>query len=99
MRRARHWPAEPLCVATLDLFSGLYGSEAGNLALKCLAVGGVYVGGGIAPKLLPVLTRGGFMQGFADKGRFGELMRGIEVRVSLDPEAPLIGASRYALRL
>lgn len=90
---------DPLCVATLDLFAALYGSEAGNLALKCLAAGGVFVGGGIAPKLLPVLRRGPFMQGFTDKGRFGDFLRGLEVRVALDPEAPLIGAARYALRI
>ena len=90
---------DPLCVATLQLFSALYGSEAGNLALKCLAVGGVFVGGGIAPKVLPVLRDGSFLRGFTDKGRFTELMKGIEVSVALNPAAALIGAAYAALHL
>ena len=90
---------DPLCVATLQLFSALYGSEAGNLALKCLAVGGVFVGGGIAPKVLPVLQDGSFLRGFTDKGRFTDLMKGIEVSVALNPAAALIGAAYAALHL
>jgi len=90
---------DPLCVATLQLFSALYGSEAGNLALKCLAVGGVFVGGGIAPKVLPVLQDGSFLRGFTDKGRFTDLMKGIEVSVALNPAAALIGAAYSALHL
>lgn len=88
-----------LCVAALELFASIYGAEAGNLALKCLAVGGVFVGGGIAPKILPVLQRGGFMQAFTDKGRFADLLRSLEVRVALNPRAPLLGAAYYAQRL
>jgi len=88
-----------LSTATMDLFSTIYGAEAGNLALKCMAVGGVFVGGGIAPKLLPALQRGGFMRGFTAKGRFKGLMEGLEVKVALNPEAPLLGAAHYALRL
>src|SRR5262249_12838232 len=88
---------DPLCVATLHPFSALYGSEAGNLALKCLAVGGVFVGGGIAPKILPILQAGSFLQGFTDKGRFTELMNSIEVSVALNPGAALIGAAHAAL--
>ena len=90
---------DPLCAATLGMIADLYGSEAGNLALKCLAIGGIFVGGGIAPKLLSVLKGGGFMRALCDKGRFSNLLRGLEVRVSLDPEAPLIGAARFALTL
>jgi glucokinase len=90
---------QPLCVATLQLFSTLYGAEAGNLALKCVATGGVFVGGGIAPKILPVLRDGSFLRGFTDKGRFSELLKSIEVSVALNPAAPLIGAAHYALRL
>jgi glucokinase len=90
---------DPLCVATLQLFSTLYGAEAGNLALKCLATGGVFVGGGIAPKILPVLQDGSFLRGFTDKGRFTEFMRSIGVSVALNPAAALIGAAHYALRL
>lgn len=90
---------DPLCVATLELFASIYGAEAGNVALQCLAVGGVFVGGGIAPKLLPVLQKGGFMRSFTDKGRFADLMKGMRVSVALNPRAPLIGAAHYALRL
>jgi glucokinase len=89
----------PLCVETLDLFSAAYGAEAGNMALRCLAIGGVFVGGGIAPKLLPALRRGRFMEAFTAKGRFADLLRSIPVNVALDPRAPLLGAARYALRL
>ena len=88
---------DPLCVATLQMFSTLYGSEAGNLALKCLAVGGVLVGGGIAPKILPVLRDGSFLRGFTDKGRFTDFMKSLEVSVSLNQEAALLGAAYYAL--
>jgi glucokinase len=90
---------DPLCVATLELFSTLYGAEAGNLALKCVATGGVFVGGGIAPKMLKVLQDGSFLRGFTDKGRFSGLMKSIEVSVALNPAAPLIGAAHYALQL
>ncbi|MBI3779783.1 MAG: glucokinase [candidate division NC10 bacterium] len=89
----------PLCTRALDLFCSIYGAEAGNLALKALAVGGVYVGGGIAPKILPKLQDGTFIHAFTDKGRFAELMLTIEVNVALNPRAPLIGAANYALRL
>ncbi|MBI3083031.1 MAG: glucokinase, partial [Candidatus Omnitrophica bacterium] len=63
-----------LCVQALKLFTSIYGAEAGNLALKYLARGGVYLGGGIAPKMLPLLQDGTFMQVFADKGRLSELL-------------------------
>jgi glucokinase len=89
--------ADPLCVATLQMFSTLYGSEAGNMALKCLAVGGVFVGGGIAPKILRILQDGSFLRGFKDKGRFTDFMKSLEVSVSLNPEAALLGAAYYAL--
>jgi glucokinase len=90
--------ADPLCVATLQMFCRIYGAEAGNLALKCLALGGVYVGGGIAPKMLPALQKGDFLAGFVDKGRFEEFMRKIPVYVSLNEKAALLGAAHYALR-
>jgi glucokinase len=88
-----------LSTAAMDLLITIYGAEAGNLALKCMAFGGVFVGGGIAPKLLPALQKGGFMRGFTAKGRFKGLMEGLEVKVALNPEAPLLGAAHYALRL
>jgi glucokinase len=90
---------DPVCVATVEMFAVLYGAEAGNLALKCMAIGGVFVGGGIAPKMLPALRNGSFLRGFTDKGRFCDLLRGIAVRVALNPRAPLLGAAHYALRL
>ena len=90
---------DPLCVETLDLFASAYGAEAGNMALRCLAIGGVFVGGGIAPKLLPALRSGSFMRAFTAKGRFAELLQSIPVNVALNPRAPLLGAARYALRL
>ncbi len=90
---------DAVCVQTLERFTSLYGAEAGNMALKCLAIGGVLVGGGIAPKILPALKKGGFRAGFTDKGRYRGLMEGIPVKVARNPRAPLIGAAHYALRL
>lgn len=90
---------EPLCIAALNMFISIYGAEAGNLALKCLAVGGVSIGGGIAPKILPALTGAGFMDAFLDKGRFAPLLKDIPVRVSTNPQTPLLGAAQYADRL
>ena len=89
---------DPLCAATLELFSTLHGVEAGNLPLKCLPAR-VFVGGGIAPKILPVIKNGSFMCGFTDKGRFSDLMKSIEVSVALNPAATLIGAAHYALKM
>ncbi|MGE0875601.1 MAG: glucokinase [Burkholderiales bacterium] len=83
-------------VAALDMFVRLYGAEAGNLALKFLATGGVYVAGGIAPKILAHLDGGRFMQGFVAKGRHADLMAGIPVHVVLEPKTALLGAARRA---
>ncbi len=91
--------SDALCRATNDLFCEIYGAEAANLALKCVSVGGVFVGGGIAPKMLPDLQRGSFWKGFVDKGRFAGLMKSLPVFVSLNPRAPLIGAAHYATSL
>jgi glucokinase len=91
--------SDPVCVATLELFCSIYGAEAGNLALKCLAVGGVYLGGGIAPKSLPALQSGHFMEAFTAKGRFASLLRDIPVIVALNPRAPLIGSAHFALHM
>jgi glucokinase len=87
---------DPVCVHALTMFCDIYGSEAANLALKVLALGGVYLGGGIAPKILPMLTGGAFVKGFLAKGRLNEILRRIEVRVSLNPAAGLLGAAHYA---
>lgn len=89
---------DPLARETLRLFARLYGAEAGNLALKCLARGGVLIGGGIAPKILPALADGAFMEGFCAKGRFSGFLRSIPVRVALNPSTGLLGAADYASR-
>jgi len=88
-----------LAVMTLELFASLYGAEAGNLALRMLALGGVYVAGGIAPKVLPALRGGGFMRSFLAKGRFAAMLSEIPVKVSLNPRTALIGAAHFALTL
>jgi glucokinase len=90
---------DPVCVKALDLFCRVYGAEAGNLALKCVALGGVFVSGGIAPKILPVLQNGGFMRAFTAKGRLAALLESLAVGVVLNPRTPLLGAAHYALRL
>ena len=90
---------DAVCVETLDWFASIYGAEASNLALKCMGVGGVLLGGGIAPQLLPVLQNGSFMRGFVAKGRFADLLRTIEVKVALNPRAPLLGAAYVASQL
>ena len=87
---------DPACVHALTMFCDIYGSEAANLALKVLALGGVYLGGGIAPKILPMLTSGVFVKGFLAKGRLNEILKRIEVRVSLNPAAGLLGAAHCA---
>ena len=83
------------CARALDLFVADYGAEAGNLALKALATAGVYVGGGIAPKILPKLRDGSFVRAFNDKGRFTDLMRTMPVRVILEPKTALRGAAAF----
>lgn len=88
---------DPLCSETLRLFAEIYGAEAGNLALKSMSLGGVYIGGGIAPKILPVMTSHVFMNAFADKGRFEELLRSMQVKISLNPETALLGAAHFAV--
>jgi glucokinase len=88
-----------MCAKALDVFVSVYGAEAGNLALKAMAVGGVLVGGGIAPRILPRLTGGGFVTAFRDKGRLAAVMEAIPIRVALNPRAPLLGAAQVAARL
>lgn len=90
---------DAVCRRALALFVSLYAAEAGNLALKSLALGGVLLGGGIAPKILPALRAPEFMQAFAAKGRFGELLRSLPVRVVTNPWAPLVGAAHRAADL
>lgn len=85
-----------LCSAVLDAFVTILGAEAGNLALKVLATGGVFIGGGIPPRMLSALSDGRFMNAFKGKGRFAELLRGIPVRVITNADVALLGAAHYA---
>lgn len=87
----------PVCTATLDCFLGIFGSETGNLALKVLATAGVYLGGGIPPRLLPQLRGERFLAAMQNKGRFRELMERTPVHVILNPKTGLYGAAAYAL--
>ena len=86
-----------LAATALDIFVELYGAMAGNLALLLKSVGGLYVGGGIAPKIMPKLTDGTFMRNYEDKGRMSGLVKSIPVRVILDDKTALYGAARCAL--
>jgi glucokinase len=86
-----------LCVKALDLWVSVFGAEAGNLALKTLAVAGVYLGGGIAPKILPKLKDGTFLAAFRRKGRLSGVVNQMPVRVILNPKTALYGAARFAL--
>lgn len=85
-----------ICVKTIELVASAYGAEAGNLALKVLAMGGLYIGGGIGPKILKFLSGGGFMQAFLDKGRMSPLLETVPVRLILDDTCALLGAAAYA---
>jgi glucokinase len=85
-----------ICVQALDLFVSVYGAEAGNLALRAKSVRGLYVGGGIAPKILAKLRDGTFMRAFGDKGRYTDLLAAVPVQVILNDQAALRGAAYYA---
>jgi glucokinase len=86
-----------ICRRTAALFCTLLGAEAGNLALKTLAAGGVYLAGGIAPRLLPLLAEGPFLAAFRNKGRMAEMLGRIPVHVIVEPRAALIGAAGCGL--
>lgn len=92
---------EPQCLQALEIFVAIYGAEAGNLALKFLALGGVYLGGGIAPKILPMLAgpEGGFTRAFQAKGRLSGLLAKIPVCVALNDAAALNGAAHAAMEM
>jgi glucokinase len=85
-----------LCLQALEIFVSLYGAEAGNLALKLMATGGVYLGGGIAPKIISKLKEPEFMNAFTAKGRMKPLLQDIPVRVIMNPKTALLGAARHA---
>ena len=86
---------DSVCAEVVRLFVELYGAEAGNLALKALAVGGLYIGGGIVGKILPAMQEGTFLQAFKAKGRFKSLLDTVSVKISLNPRTPLLGAIHY----
>jgi glucokinase len=85
-----------ICEKSMDMFVSAYGAEAGNLALKVLSVGGLYVGGGIAPRILEKLKDGTFLKAFTDKGRLSQLLINMPVRIILESRAALMGAAAYA---
>jgi glucokinase len=84
---------DPLCGEAVEVFVAILGATAGNLALTCMATGGVYLGGGIPPKILPFLEKPNFLEAFVDKGRFSDLARKIPIRVILNDRAALLGAA------
>jgi glucokinase len=86
---------DAVCVEVVRFFVEIYGAEAGNLALKSLATGGVFIGGGIAPNRLAALQDGSFIQAFKAKGRFLPLLDTVSVKVSLNPRTPLLGVINY----
>jgi glucokinase len=86
------------CTHAVDWFLSIYGAEAGNAALKFFALGGVYIGGGIAPHLLEKFKEGGFFKAFVEKGRFQELLETIPIRIVLKDDTALLGAAEYARR-
>ena len=97
VKAAQGDPPCALCVATLDMFVSIMGAEAGNLALKVLATGGVYVAGGMPRRILPALKQGAFMQSFRRKGRFADLLGRLPVHIVLNPKVGLLGAASLGL--
>ena len=89
----------PYCVEALDLFLGVYGAASGNLAMSCMATGGVYLGGGIPPKILPAFDSDLFMSAFRAKAPMEDLMRSIPVLIILNKQAGLLGAAVYASQM
>jgi glucokinase len=89
----------PGCVEALDRFVSIFGAVAGNVALFGLTTGGIFLGGGISPKILPKLKENIFMKAFVNKGRFKEFLEGIPVKVILNDKAALIGAAHCAMGL
>ena len=88
-----------LCVATLNTFVAILGSEVGNLALKVMATGGIYLGGGIPPRILTFLEGENFMKAFHSKGRFVKLLEDVPISVILNPGSALLGVASHGLQL
>lgn len=89
---------DPLCAATMEIFAAVLAAQAGNLALTVMATGGIYFGGGIPPRILPLLQRPSFMDTFRDKGRLSALMERIPARVIMNNKSALLGAAAAAIR-
>jgi glucokinase len=87
-----------ICVQTMELFVSILGSEAGNMTLNLLATGGIYLGGGIPRRILPLLRGETFKHGFLDKGRFAEMLKEVPVFVITHPDAGVFGAACYGLQ-
>jgi glucokinase len=85
-----------ICTRAVRWFLSLYGAEAGNVALKFLSVGGFFIGGGIAPRLINLFDQGDFVRSFLDKGRFRSLLEEMTIKIVLNDDAALLGALRYA---
>jgi glucokinase len=85
-----------ICFATMRIFASAFGAEAGNVALKVLAMGGIYLGGGIPPKVLKTMQNGEFTRAFLDKGRLSPLLESMPVKIILDDTCALLGAAAYA---
>ncbi|MEO0708185.1 MAG: glucokinase [Cyanobacteria bacterium J06649_5] len=90
---------DTLCQKTMQLFVRLYGAEAGNFALKLLPYGGLYITGGIAAKILPLMEKEGFLDAFLSKGRVSSLLKDVPVHIVLNPKVGLMGAVLYAAKL
>lgn len=86
-----------ICVEALNIFTEIYGAEAGNLALKLMATGGIYIGGGIAPKMIEKLSEPRFLAAFLDKGRLSDVLETIQIKVIMNDKTALLGAARCAL--
>jgi glucokinase len=89
--------SDGLCRQAMEVFVSAYGAEAGNLALKVLCKGGLYIAGGVAPKIVPLLEGGGFLEAFRNKGRMRPLMEAIPIQVVLNPKVGLLGAALCAV--
>jgi len=90
---------DPLCIETMRIFVEIYAAEAGNLALKSLSLGGVYIGGGIAPKILPFLQDGTFLNTFIQKGRFKNTLKNMQIKISLNQNTALVGAAYFGKKM
>lgn len=86
----------PICEQAMSIFVSVYGAEAGNCALKFMALGGIFIGGSIAAKNIPLMKRPEFLEAFFDKGRMRPLLEDIPVKIVLNDDAGLLGAARYA---